>query len=74
MRTSRTSDVNRRLLITFVCTSVLLLALVLVGCGGEATESGGIADRAVENLEDNGVPLASTTPGRPALVEFYADW
>mgnify|MGYP001084827259 CR=1 FL=1 len=65
---------NRRLLITFVRIGMLLLALVLAGCGGGATETSGIAGKAVENLQDSGTPLAGTTPGRPALIEFYADW
>jgi hypothetical protein len=66
--------VNRRLSIAFVFSSLLLLALLLAGCGGGTADSGNIVSDTAENTEGSGASLAGTTPGRPALVEFYADW
>jgi hypothetical protein len=73
MRIYGRSSVNRGLVTAFAA-SVLLVALVLTGCRGGTADSGNIASNAAENTEGSGAPLAGTTPGRPALVEFYADW
>jgi hypothetical protein len=51
---------------------VLLVALLLTACGGDAEEKESAP--AVEAKDEAGEALIGTTPGKPALVEFYATW
>ena len=56
-------------------TGLLFAALLLTACGGDAQqkESAPSAEAGGETKEAKPA-LIGTTPGRAALVEFYATW
>ncbi len=58
-----------------ILTGLLLAALFLAACGGDAQEKEGASSTEAEAETKEAKPaLIGTTPGRAALVEFYATW
>ena len=51
----------------------VLLALLLAACGG-GDDPASPSQTSSDQPEATSQVLYGTTPGRPALVEFYADW
>jgi ABC-type Fe3+-citrate transport system substrate-binding protein len=63
---------QRRWLTVLGVTGVLLVALLLTACGGDAEEKESAP--VAEAKDEAGEALIGTTPGKPALVDFYATW
>jgi hypothetical protein len=62
---------QRRWLAVLGVAGALLVALLLTACSGDAQEESAPAGGADDEA---GEALIGTTPGKPALVEFYATW